>query len=105
MDERELSDQLYSVARDRAATGGRRLGEGADNDLREMTAVAAVRLLEISNLKEREAQIEEAKASLRRLIDIALVHAKDLKDYPTDLLGEATYFPAKFRFCPCRPFC
>jgi hypothetical protein len=36
---------------------------------------------------------------------MAVEGAAALQGYPGDLLGEQSYFPAKLRFCPCRPFC
>jgi hypothetical protein len=105
MDKKELADRLFRVAEQRAATVGRHLGEGAVNDLRAMTERGAEELLKTGDAGERGNQIVEAEADLRRLIDMAIEGAKVLDGYPNDLLGELSYFPAKFRFCPCRPFC
>jgi hypothetical protein len=105
MDEEALRNRLFEIASARALSAGRRLGEGADADLRALTGTGAAALIQIADEKEPEARIREAEADIGRLIDLALDNANNLADYPADLLGERTYFPAKFRFCPCRPFC
>lgn len=105
MDQFQLETQLFDTAAERAAAAGRHLGEGAEADLRAMAANGAAYLAGLSDPEDQARQFEQAKADLRRLIDDALGTAQALADYPADLLGEQTYFPAKFRFCPCRPFC
>jgi hypothetical protein len=101
----ELASQLFAVAEEKAKSVGRRFGGGADHDLRVMTHHAAVQLLEVEDKAQRRREIVAAKKDLRRLIELALEEIKTLERYPEDLLGEQSYFPAKFRFCPCRPFC
>ena len=105
MDKTQLADRLFAAAVQRAARAGRRLGEGADHDLRRLTEHGAEELLKTADPDERERQIAEAETSLERLIDMAVEGATLLPGYPRDLLGEQSYFPAKLRFCPCRPFC
>jgi hypothetical protein len=105
MDREQLADLLFETARARAAEHGRHLGEGADAHLHEMTVRGAAELMEVADEADRAGQIDEAKANLKRLIDDAAAGARTLSDYPDDLLGERSYFPAVFRFCPCPPFC
>jgi hypothetical protein len=105
MDRTQLADRLFIVAEQRAARVGRRLGQGADQDLRRLTERGAEELLKTADRVERERQIVEAETNLQRLIDMAAEGAAALQGYPSDLLGEQSYFPAKLRFCPCRPFC
>jgi len=101
----ELGAQLFEAGGLRAKRAGRHLGEGADADLRAMTRAGAVEILKTSDPVERSALIKQAKRDIERLIDLAVENAAALHDYPKDLLGEQSYFPAKLRFCPCRPFC
>jgi hypothetical protein len=108
MTEQELSTELFDNAAARALAAGRRLGEGADLDLKAMTQAAAQTLLAIPDYEERHREIAAAHANLARLIEMAIAVAGALTDrglYPGDLLGEQSYFPAKIRFCPCKPFC
>ena len=105
MDEQEIADHLYSVAQQTAAQSGRHLGDGADADLRHMTQHAAAELAKISDLNIRGAEVNRVAADVARLIQMALEEAKLLINYPADLLGEQSFFPAKMRFCPCPPLC
>ena len=105
MNASELSRQLFEVAQRRAALAGRRLGEGADQDLRSIIKVAAAHLASVADPAIRAQEIDQAERDLERLIDWAIEKALALPNYPNDLLGEKSYFPAKLRFCPCRPFC
>lgn len=101
----ELAAQLFEAATTRAKSAGRHLGEGADTDLHKLTLDGAVELLKIMDPDKRAASIEQAERDIERLIDYALENAAAKPGYASDLLGELTYFPAKLRFCPCRPFC
>lgn len=105
MTERELADHLFDVARSRARGAGRYLGDGTGHDLLELTNTAARALAEIADPQEQLAQLRQAERDLRRFIDMAIDEAAGVPGYPPDLLGEASYFPARLRFCPCRPFC
>jgi hypothetical protein len=105
MTEHELADHLFDVAVSRARGAGRRFGEGADHDLHRMAMSAAAELVQLADPRDREARIRKAEIDLRWLVDEAIAEARSIPDYPEDKLGEQTYFPAKFRFCPCRPFC
>ena len=105
MTERELADHLFDIARSRARGAGRYLGEGAGNDLMGLTGQAAATLIAIPAGPERDDAIRQAEDDLRRLIDYAIAEARSIPGYAPDLLGERTYFPARLRFCPCRPFC
>jgi hypothetical protein len=105
MNERELADHLFDVARSRARGMGRYFGEGAGHDLLDLANQGAAGLVAFPAGPDRDAAIARAEDDLRRLIDLALAAARAIPGYPPDLLGEATYFPARMRFCPCRPFC
>ena len=103
-EEDNLAQALFEAAKQRAENAGRYLGEGADADLQQLTSQGAAQLIQIPPA-ERQDQIRLATANIERLIDMAIHNAEQLEDYPRDLLGEQSYFPAKLRFCPCRPFC
>lgn len=105
MDVDQLNSELLNAALERAAAAGRHFGQGADQDLRNLVANAAEHLAAISDPQRQSLELEQAQADLRRLIDEAIGNARALADYPADLLGEQSYFPARMRFCPCRPFC
>src|SRR3954462_8771759 len=83
---------------------GRHFGDGADARLRDMTAQAG----EIFDAEARAGnpvEIEAARIALIELLDKAAELARDLPDYPDDLLGERSFFPALSWFCPRHPFC
>ena len=105
MTERELADHLFDVARSRARGAGRYFGDGTGHDLLELTNAAARELAAITDPSERLPHLRKAERDLRRFIDMAIDEAANVPNYPSDLLGEASYFPARMRFCPCRPFC
>ena len=83
---------------------GRHLGEGAEQDLHEMTMRAAEALLADGpdNLGGR---VQEVRLALFELVDKAEELALSIPDYPANLLGEQSYFPAKNWFCPRYPIC
>lgn len=101
MTEREIADHLFDVARLRARSACRYFGDGTGHDLLELTNAAARELAGEQQL----AQLRQAERDLRRFIDMAIDEAARVPNYPADLLGEQSYFPARLRFCPCRPFC
>jgi hypothetical protein len=105
MDEQQIADHLFTVAVGLASQFGRRLGEGADADLRQMTHDAAVALRKIPDPNTRLTAINKAEIDVYRLVQMALEEANSLPNYPLDLLGEQTFLPAKIRFCPCPPLC
>lgn len=105
MTEREIADDLFDVARSRARGTGRYFGDGTGHDLLELTNNAARELGGITDPQQQLAQLRQAERNLRRFIDMAIDEAANVPNYPADLLGEQTYFPARMRFCPCRPFC
>jgi len=97
-----IGDYLFGAAFDHAAAMGRHFGDGADSRLREMTAQAG-RVLTEENAPD--AEIEAARTALLALLDHAAELARDLPDYPDDLLGERSFYPALAWFCPRHPFC
>jgi hypothetical protein len=105
MTEHELADHLFDVARSRARGAGRYFGDGAGHDLLAMTRAGAQALMLLPPGDRRDDLIRQAEDDLRRLIDDAVANARTIAGYAPDLLGEQTYFPARFRFCPCPPFC
>lgn len=105
MTEREIADHLFDVARSRARGAGRYFGEGSGHDLLDLTNNAAVALAGIPDASDRLQALRQAERDLRRLVDMAVDEAVSIPGYAPDLLGEQTYYPAKSRFCPCRPFC
>ena len=76
MERYEIEERLFTVAVDRAAQAGRRLGEGADNDLRGMAADAATYLSNISDNEEQARQLDQASTDILRLIDDAIAGAR-----------------------------
>lgn len=100
----ELGSELFREAEEHVAAMGRRLGEGADYDLRQMTLQAAEALLTDGpvNLSGR---VQQARLALFELLDKAEELSRDIPDYPSDLLGEQSYFPARNWFCPRYPLC
>ena len=79
----ELADEFFREAEDHVAAMGRRLGEGADQELRRMTARAAEALLNDGpdNLSGR---VQEARRAFFELLDKAEELARDIPDYPSD---------------------
>lgn len=102
--EEALAANLFEIAEARAKAAGRHLGEGAEHDLHQMTINGARWILQRDEAK-RPQLIRSAEEDIVRLIELAIGNAEAIRDYPRDLLGEKSYFPAKLRFCPCRPFC
>lgn len=100
-----LAEHFYRQAEARANADGRHFGEGADNDLRALVNAGARRLLATVEAVDIAAAVDRASADIVRLIDLAIEGAQSLPDYDRNLLGERSYFPARFRFCPCDPFC
>jgi len=96
---------LFKFAAAHVQGMGRRFGDGAEQRLRELTEQAGTALDAIDDEDEREAQLASAQESLAELLDRAAAMARDLDDYPDDLLGERSFFPALAWFCPRFPFC
>ena len=103
-DDEALAARFFELAVARAKKSGRRVGDGADHDLRQITLEGATWILDQDEAKRRDL-IRTAEADIVRLIEMAIENAEGIDGYPSDLLGEKSYFPAKMRFCPCRPFC
>lgn len=97
-----ISDYLFDAAARHVAAMGRHFGDGADAALHGMTARAGQILTETG---ASDAEIEDARTALIALLDKAAELARDLPDYPDDLLGERSFFPALSWFCPRHPFC
>jgi hypothetical protein len=97
-----VGDYLLNQATRHAAAIGRRFGDGAYPVLIEMTAHAGA-TLEAAGASPKE--IASARDALIELLDRAVEIAQGEPDYPDDLLGERSFFPALSWFCPRHPFC
>ncbi|NYT42935.1 hypothetical protein HZY97_19330 [Sphingomonas sp. R-74633] len=97
-----IADYLFDAAAGHVHAMGRHFGDGADARLHEMTAQAG-HILTAEGASD--AEIDKARDALIALLDHAAMLARDLPDYPDDLLGERSFFPALSWFCPRHPFC
>lgn len=105
MDEVVLAERFFKIANQRAAAAGRSFGPGAGSDLRQLAQTGAANVLAVSDPSARDALEKEAEAGIQRLVDLMIEEARKIPGYPADLLGEDSFYPAKLRFCPFRPFC
>ena len=95
---------LIEAVEVRVAQMGRRLGEGAEHELRRLVDTGLGRLhAEEGDISDKA--LEGAKGALIELVESAERIALTLDDYAPDLLGERSFFPALGRFCPRYPFC
>ena len=99
-----LATYLFNAASERAQRAGRNFGDGADRDLHEIIERGSEWIFQQPE-DGRLDLIGQAETDILRLIDMAIENAEGIAGYAPDLLGEQSYFPAKIRFCPCRPFC
>lgn len=101
---RDYGSYLFDEAQRHVAAMGREFGDGADAQLRAMTARAGAFFTE-EEAKGHPVDIEAARADLIELLDHAAGLAQDIPGYPKDRLGEQSFFPALSWFCPRHPFC
>jgi hypothetical protein len=103
--QQSLAEHFFAAAETRAKNDGRHFGDGADKDLHELVFTGARTLLATTKPDDIDAAVAAATRGIEGLIDEAISNAHRLPGYDPQRLGEATYFPARLRFCPFPPFC
>lgn len=103
MDRDHLERALWAAAERRAAMHGVRLGQGADNDIRQFARTGADRIVG----SDGEA-VKASEAAFEKLIDEMVSVASEIPGYREahpDTIGEDTLRWALSRLCPLFPIC
>ena len=108
MDPEFLARQFVEAAQRKAESYGVRLGEGADQGIREFARTGAERILQQPAGAVQDAQTLAAVAAFERLVEEMVSAREEIPGYAISrpgVIGERTLAHALSKLCPIFPIC
>lgn len=105
-----IASRLYDTARAAAQAHGVHFGDGADNQIHDLTTKAATEILRFCDVTNAapEPMIKSSELLFVRLVDEMYAARLAIPGYAAGspgIIGEQTLYEALQKLCPMWPFC